>query len=82
MPVVGAARTLEPSWHAPVSHFANDQLALIFRFNIESLAGSLNCLFFAGGGDDADVHEAIALLSVNTPNRRLLPYPSHGRALF
>jgi len=49
---------------------------------IESFAGSLNCLFFAGGGDDADVHEAITLLSVNAPNGRLLPYPSHGRALF
>jgi hypothetical protein len=82
MPVVGQPGRSTPQRHAPVSHFANDQLALIFRFNIESLAGSLNCLFFAGGGDDADVHEAIALLSVNAPNGRLLPYASHGRALF
>jgi hypothetical protein len=82
MPVVGRPGRSTPQRHAPVSHFANDQLALIFRFNIESFAGSLNCLFFAGGGDDADVHEAITLLSVNAPNGRLLPYPSHGRALF
>ena len=58
---------------ARFSHFASDQLALIFRVNIEPLAGSLNRRFFAGGGDDTDVGEAIALLSVNTPNARLLP---------
>jgi hypothetical protein len=62
-------------------HFANDQIALIFRINIESLAGSLNCHFFAGGGDYPDVREAITLLSVNTPNARLLPYACHSPAL-
>ena len=60
-------------------HFANDELALIFLGNIESLAGSLNGLFFAGGGDHTDVGKVIALVSVNAPNARLLPYASHGR---
>jgi hypothetical protein len=59
-------------------HFANDQLALIFRVDIESLAGASNCFFVARGSDDAHVPEAIALLPVDTPNARLLPYPSHG----
>ena len=59
-------------------HFARDQLALIFRVDIESLAGSLNGLLFAGRGDYADVGEAVAVLLVDAPNARPLPYASHG----
>jgi hypothetical protein len=63
-------------------HFANDQFALMFRVDGEPLARAPECLFFAGGGDDADIRQAIAVLSVDAPHARFLLYASHRRALF